>query len=230
MNLNREKRELITDKVSKSDLDKNRQSLINSIKENSNFVQLVSIKKINFKILTLLNPIVAELCNCLSVNAYQASITLTNHLLEKALKTAIIFDEGRVKVNDNSLRLDEVFKEAYDRYDGIDMDKAINKCCRIGLINKEEKLKLMELKRDFRNPYSHAEAKTILNNITSNVAVGYLDKYKEAEMQTLNVSMVPILHGEAQLAVAKKYGFEYFKTAIYIIVLMDCELERRYKQ
>ncbi len=109
------------------------------------------------------------------------------------------------------------------------MGKAINKCCSLGLINKEEKLKLKELKRKFRNPYPHAEARNILNNITSNVVVGYLHQPTEIEKQALDVSYVPILQGSAQLAVAKKYGFEYLKTAIYIIAVIDCELERRYK-
>ena len=229
MKIDRNKESILLPKVSKHDMKRNRLLLVESLNDIKKIKELIGIKKSKLKILTQLNPIISELCDCLSINAYQASITFTNHLLEKALKAAIILDDGRKNVNNNNLRVDEVFKESYDRYDDMLMDQSIKKCCSIGLISKKEKSKLMEIKEIFRNPYSHANTTKILDNVTSKVTVGYLNNSNKIEEQVVNVGYVPFMQGNAQLEIAKKYGYEYFRIAIYIVALLDNELEKRYK-
>lgn len=75
-----------------------------------------------------LDPLRDEICKCLICGLYQASITLTNHLLESSLKKCLAIKYSIDNKNNNS-ELEYVFKEGIAMYDTCKLNKTINKAC-----------------------------------------------------------------------------------------------------
>lgn len=105
---------------------------------------------------TRLNPVRDEICKCIICNLGQAALTLTNHLLELALKTCLIRRD--LKRNKNFLlRLKNIFAPSIKKYGTKDMWQTISYAFKFGLITVEEKVKLENYKNKFRNAWGHAD-------------------------------------------------------------------------
>lgn len=50
-----------------------------------------------------IDPLRYEICICLTLSLYQAAITLTNHLIEKYLKIALVYYETKEKIGGTNL-------------------------------------------------------------------------------------------------------------------------------
>lgn len=110
-----------------------------------------------------LDPIRNEICKCIICGLFQASITLTNFLLERSLKHCL--SVGYIKENKReNINLDRTWIERITTYDKLELGDTINRACTQGLITKEQKNQLKDFKIKFRNPYSQANA-DIVNDI-----------------------------------------------------------------
>jgi hypothetical protein len=102
-----------------------------------------------------LDPVRDEICKCIICGLPQATITLTNHLLEKSLKFCL-----GVKYSSNNkkegTKLENIFQEGIEKFDRNNLEQTINHATSKGLITKEQKKQLIQFKKTFRNPYSHA--------------------------------------------------------------------------
>jgi hypothetical protein len=107
-----------------------------------------------------LDPVRDEICKCIICGLYQAAITVTNHLLEQSIKTCLIFKHSIENKKDGTDVFD-ICKDGIKKYDGINLSNAINCACAVGLITKEQKQLLHQLREDFRNAYSHASLSKI---------------------------------------------------------------------
>jgi len=104
-----------------------------------------------------------EINRCLIIGASMASITLTNYLLERLLKTALMADEN--KFLPIEAPWEENLKKTHLKYIDIDIYKAINLCCSKGLISKAQKNKLHIFRNQYRNGFSHSSSDLILNDV-----------------------------------------------------------------
>ncbi len=99
-----------------------------------------------------------EICLCILYGLNQSAITLTNHFFENFFKTMIQLKLGYDKTN---IDLGSMYKNVIDEYDDKNLETVLNVSCSSGLITKEQKKILKELKTKYRNPYSHATKKEI---------------------------------------------------------------------
>jgi hypothetical protein len=175
------------------------------------------------------DPIRNEICKCIICGFHQASITLTNHILESALKKALII-EYSAKNKTECCNINSVFDEATAIYADKDLEYTINQTCRKGLISKEEKKLLRKYKEQFRNAFSHADPQKIFSNIYIPAAIvttansessnGYT---KKSSINLLAENNVPI-QGIVQSIKAEQQSIYYFLSVDKIIRNMHLKL------
>ena len=101
---------------------------------------------------------------CITFGFNQAAITLTNHMLERLLKTTLMHhhvlkSEIRKEQREppTAEAMIEYQAEGKQRYLANNLEKNINAACTEGLISKKEKQELHELRERFRNAFGHAD-------------------------------------------------------------------------
>jgi len=166
------------------------------------------------------DPLRDEIAKCLICDLCQASITLTNHLLENFLKTMLIYHEtisGRDKASTDDLF--QMFKPNVKTYDGINLSQSLGHAKRKGLIT-EDQWKVLDIFRDnFRNAYSHAEKKKIFKDITigTNIVKFENDQFNTSESVQTPLIDAPFGQGIAQALLSKNIAFDYFISVDNII-------------
>lgn len=179
-----------------------------------------------------LNTLIYENLNCLLLGLNQSSIFTTNHLLERMLKVALMdfHTKGYYIGNpDFEMKLEEAKK----LYDGKVLHDTINLAVEKDIITEDERKELTNLKNEFRNPYSHAEAAKIIKDTPSaftgfmgnfNEAIDAMKKGEQIPMQQITVSSYTFAQ-EHQFELAKIKAFDYFKQVFNIMV----EIDKRYQ-
>jgi hypothetical protein len=164
--------------------------------------------------LTEIDPLRYEICICITLSLYQAAVTLTNHLLEKYLKIALIYNATKEKIT--KINLETIFKPAVDKYSGLELAKTINLCCSKAIINKEQKNQLHIYREKIRNAYSHADMNKTFTGMKIPVQFGKID-YKDPEnifkvehTSEVNLSDFVLFQGIAQVIISKEISFDYF--------------------
>ena len=150
----------------------------------------------------------------------RASITLTNHLLERLLKLALIYNEsgfGPTPLEE----WNEKFGEPTKKYSSISLGNSIELCKKKGLISVSEKDILFNTIRVLmRNGFSHADSTDILANIPDETPmfVGNLkrpnDKLKEVG---LNQKIIPTFQALQMEDFAKENAKPYFHFVFKLI-------------
>jgi hypothetical protein len=165
------------------------------------------------------DPLRDEIAKCLICDLCQASITLTNHLLENFLKTILIYNDA-IPNNENSEQLDLLsFRPSVDKFDDKDLAQTLGQAKSKGLITKDQWKLLDKYRNDFRNAYSHAEKKKIFKNKTVNTNQIKKTKnqlYLSNPAQTLLIDL-PFGQGIAQVLLSKDLAFDYFISVDKII-------------
>ena len=126
-----------------------------------------------------LDSVRAEVCLCLCYGLNQAAITLTNHLLESALKKFLILAYTKEKES-TECDIRNVFDEGTKLYANMNLDTTINKACTNGLINKTEKKALHDFRVKYSNGFSHADP---TKTFSSSPLPARLVKLKDNETQ-----------------------------------------------
>lgn len=105
-----------------------------------------------------------EIQECIIFGLHGAAITLSGILVEFALKYATYIHEVGGHANYNPSKWDEFEKTTFG--------PAINRAVKAGLVNREQKKKLIEFKDTYRNPYNHYNIRKITMNIVAgNVSI-----------------------------------------------------------
>ena len=172
-----------------------------------------------------------EICKCILCGLYQASITLTNHLLESSLKKCLML---KFLIRNN--RSDICAKEA-SVYGGKDLRFAIDKACSEGLISKKQKIHLHEFREKYRNAYSHADSVKILGNMEVPINPLSLKDFNHPEdmlkacfqeaNKTVKVCDLSAVQGIAQIILAEQTAFRYFRDVDGIIRDMLSKLRQK---
>lgn len=210
-------------------------SFIKDLNENisSNYPKIATIFNLEYGYPEL-DPLRDEICKCLICGLYQASITLTNHLLESSLKKCLAIKYS-IDNKDNNSELENVFKDGIAIYDKCKLSETINKACSNGLIAKEQKKQLNKFREEYRNPYSHAESAKIFNNnslkgrsislIDGESSDDLLKRIFEPITTELLIKDVLPIQGIAQAMLAKEISAPYFFEVDKIIRAMLANLK-----
>ena len=109
-----------------------------------------------------LNSLLNEVCLCIFCGLPQASITLTNTLLELAMRISIQYAKGiGIEINNNLLEPLKYEKKNGKKIPQNSLSNNIKIAFAMGLITHEQKDFLNKYRKDFRNNFSHARLETI---------------------------------------------------------------------
>src|SRR5258706_3208394 len=178
---------------------------------NENFEKHSKYFDFEFYALTDLGTIIFEVNKCLILKLDKAAITLTNHLLERALKLALIFNEtgvGPVPVENWT----EIFSGPSKKYNINNLGSSIEQCKKAGLLTQDEKDHLFDTIRVLmRNGFSHADPSEIMKNLPDEtpVFVGRLDKPGDIQKVNLDPKVIPTFQSITMDNFAKDISFRY---------------------
>lgn len=102
---------------------------------------------------TRLNPVRDEICKCIICNLGQAALTLTNHLLELALKNCLIRKYLKDNKDTLSENISDAFQQGIEKYDSQKMNDTINYAYDEGLLTEVQKTTLHTYRKKFRNAW-----------------------------------------------------------------------------
>ncbi|MBP6971206.1 MAG: hypothetical protein KBB44_07330 [Bacteroidaceae bacterium] len=174
-----------------------------------------------------LDPLRDEICKCYICGLYQATITLTNHFLEKSLKYCLGLKYSIENIKDG-MEIQNVFIDGINKYDIYNLGRSIEEAFLQGLITEEQKQELKGFKDEFRNSYSHANKKT-LNDTTVraqqipiyNLENNFEDFCKQCFDMSLDNEIpaenLPFVQGDLQSAIAKEKCYPYFESVDKIV-------------
>lgn len=164
-----------------------------------------------------LDPVRYEICLCVICGFNQAALTLTNHLLESALKKFLILHDSRTNTR-KSCELSSVFADATDKYANKGLNDIIEYAYACGLIDDREKELLHDFRKAYRNPYSHANPKQILPSRPFPIKLVHKDeidvadfkKFFEAPNTEVNPQDFLPIQGILQVIKAESCAKDYF--------------------
>ena len=193
---------------------------------NKNFQNRSKYFEFEFYVFSELGGSVFEINKCLILEFFRASITLTNNLLERLLKLALIYDEagiGPKPIEDwNSL-----YEEPNKKYSSIPLGNSIEKCRKLDLITENEKVFLFDTIRELmRNSFSHADSSKVLNGIPDETTMFQASFSNPTEIKpvTLNQKVIPSIQAIHIENFAKENAANYFDYVFELIKKIDQRL------
>lgn len=190
-----------------------------------NFPKLSKYFEFQFLLFSELGTSIFEINKCLILEFHKASITLTNNLLERLLKLALIKNE--VGIGSKPIeQWNSIFEEPNKKYSSIPLGNSIEKCKKFGLISEEEKTFLFDIIRDLmRNGFSHADSSKILAGLPDETKMfqGSFSNPAKMNKVNLNQKIIPLFQAIQMDNFAKKNALSYFD---YVFKLID-KIEQR---
>lgn len=191
---------------------------------------LCEIMETNLLVLGILNPIIAEICSCFYLQKNMAAVTLTNHLLESAIKFALVFKEGNGKTIDDQAMMDSLFEKECKMYMYEDMGKNIGTLYTKRMITKDQKKRLIQFKNLYRNAYSHASNNAFVEHASTPIVIGNLSNPDYIENKQARVACNPLLLVDARINFVERTGFGYFQEVVNLIVILDRQIHQLYEK
>lgn len=191
---------------------------------------LCDLMETKLTLLKSLYPILAEICSCFYLQKNMAAVTLTNHLLESAIKFALVFKEGNGKTFDDLAKMDTLFEEECKMYMGETLNNNINNLHEKGMIDDAQKDRLIHLKNLYRNPYSHASNNALVNTASTQIVCGDLSDPSYIEERQAKVAYNPLLMVNARIDFINRTGFSYFQEVVNLMVILDRQIHQLYEK
>jgi len=190
-----------------------------------NFEKYSRFFEYKFKIFFELQNSIFEVAKCLILELDKATITLTNYILERLLKLALVHKEvgiGPIPVEQWNI----VFEGPSLKYGSLNLGNSIEHCLKLNLISQTERDFLFNTVRELmRNGFSHADSEKILKDIPE-IAVGFYANFNnptEIKKVDLNQKTISPLQAVQIDNFAKENSFYYFE---YVFGLIE-KLENR---
>ncbi|PZX56051.1 hypothetical protein LV84_02418 [Algoriphagus ratkowskyi] len=197
----------------------------------ANFNDRAKYYEINLEVFCELRTLLFEINNCLLLNFDRAAITLTNHLLERLLKLALINSEigiGSIETN----KWNEVFQEPHKKYGTISLANSIELCKKFELITGEEKNYLFDRIRILmRNGFSHADSSNILAHLPDDLKMiqGNFSNPNEKKEISVNQKIIPFLQALQMESFATQTSKPYFDYVYDLIFRIENRLIEKSK-
>lgn len=224
-----ENKEIINKKMDELN-DLNRELLVKEFKDglDKNFDNLKEY--MSFYPVTIFSELKSNIfqnIQCLIVNAYSASITLTNHMLERLLKLALVTNDiglNPVKIAD----WDETYKETH-RYSKMLLNETIKLSRQRNLINDEQEVYLTDMRKQFRNGFSHYDPTKILIDHKETAEIHFPHKNPEKAYDIeVNMKQIPVLQDYYVRKFASENALQYFDYVFHLIRSIEKELKYKH--
>lgn len=193
---------------------------------NKNFPNLSKYFDCKLIVFNELDTIIFEINKCLILEFYRAAITLTNHLLERLLKLALIYNEAGIGPKPVE-QWNSAFEGPHKKYSSLILGNSIEKCKEQNLISENERNYLFNTIRELmRNGFSHADSSRILANLSEDSIAfqGNLKNPTEIKEVSLNQKVIPFLEGENMAIFARENALCYFEFVIALILQIEKRL------
>lgn len=201
-------------------------------KIDKNFLELSKYYDFNTEVFCEFDTLIYEINNCLLLELNRAAITLTNHLLERLLKLALINNEtgiGPIELE----KWNEVFQEPNEKHGTSDLANTIEKCKKNELITSKEKSYLFDTIRVLmRNGFSHADSSKILEDLPddSKMYQGSISNANGALKEiNLNQKVIPTFQAIHMGNFAKNNAKIYFDFVFHLIFRIEKRLIEKLK-
>jgi hypothetical protein len=193
---------------------------------NKNFPEFSKYFDFNLKVFCELKTLIFEINYCLILEFYRASITLTNNLLERLLKLALIYNETGVRPKPVD-QWNSIFDAPAKKYNSMTLANTIEQCKKFDLINDSEKDILFDTIRNLmRNGFSHADYSMILSDLPDNSTVFHANLNNPTEITpvSINQKVIPFLEELHIASFAKDTAKNYFFFVFTLVLLIDKRL------
>lgn len=170
---------------------------------------------------------VYQIVKCLMLEMYTAAFTLTNHVLERLLKIALINKAVGIRGIPTE-QWEAVFSKPNADYGSITLAESIKLCSKENLIDNEEyKFLYDEVRNSFRNGYSHADIGKILKDVEPEMTL-FEFKFSnpsEGKPVIVNRKMLPMIQGIDMQTFAQEHAEPYFVFVFNLIEKITVRLE-----
>lgn len=196
-------------------------------KLNNNFQNQSKFFEFELDVFDEFNSLIFEINKCLILELNRAAITLTNHMLERLLKLALIYCEAGIgpKPIEN---WNDIFTEPNRKYNSITLANSVEKCKKHNLITEKEKKVLFNTIRELmRNGFSHADSTKILENLPNESEMYHANLINPTNIQKvgLNQKIIPFMQALQLEEFAKEHAKDYFE----FVFNLTFKIEKRLK-
>jgi hypothetical protein len=193
---------------------------------NKNFPQLSKYFDFRIKVFTELNTMIFEINKCLILELNRATITLTNNLLERLLKSALIYQEvGTEPIPPD--KWTEKFTEPNKKFGRLNLGASIEKCKKNKLITEKEKNILFDhIRILMRNGFSHADSTEIMKGFPDD-SIGFqasLNNPTDIKEVRMDRKIIPIFQELEMENFAKENAEPYFDFIFNLIFKIENRL------
>jgi hypothetical protein len=196
---------------------------------NNNYSKVFKYLEPRFEVFCEFDHVIYEINNCLIMQLNKASITLTNYLLERLLKLALIYNEAGIGPVQDLNDLDAKFKEPNRKYGSILLNESIKRCKESDLITDGEEIILDKKIRDLlRNGFAHADSKKILKDLPDESKMyqgSFSNPNSELKEITLNTKINPTFQAIHMDDYATANALPYYDFVFNLIGLIEKRLK-----
>lgn len=178
------------------------------------------------------NTLIYEINKCLILELDRATITLTNHMLERLLKLTLIYNEvgiGPIEID----KWSETFEAPNTNFGNIDLGNSIERCKKIGLITDAEKKYLFDTIRVLlRNGFSHADSSDILASLPDETRMfqgNFTNPNAELKEVFINQKTMPTFQAIQMEEFAKNSSHPYFDFVFNLIFKIEKRLKDKFE-
>ena len=193
---------------------------------NTNFPRFSKYFDYQYRVFFELNTSIFEVTKCQILELHQASITLTNNILERLLKLALINNEVGIRPIPTE-KWNLIFKEADRKYSSLSLGNSIEACKKNGLLTKEDSDFLFGTIRELmRNGFAHADPGKILSELPDEAIMFQvsLTNPKDLKEVHLNQKTIPILQSIQIGNFAKANSSIYLDYVFSLLIRLESHL------
>jgi hypothetical protein len=173
-----------------------------------------------------LKSTIGEIIKCLIIEAHTASITLTNHFLERILKLALIQNESGTQPCE--IKNWNITYSKSDKYSKWKMEATIKKCKELGIISKDQFNELTKFQEIIRNGFSHYDPKKILKDSEDTIDFVYKSDSENEKIEKLNYKEIPTLQNFFIRQFARENSEEYFDFVFNLMISIEKHFKTEY--
>jgi hypothetical protein len=186
----------------------------------------------NLEVFCEFNTVIFEINNCLLLEFDRAAITLTNHLLERLLKLALINNEVGISSIEIE-NLTKAFEKPNKEFGTINLGNSIERCRKAELITIDEKNFLFDIVRILmRNGFSHADSSNILKDLPNESIMhegSFSEPNKALREVNINQKIIPTFQAIQMENFAKENAKTYFEFVYHLIFRIEKRLKIKMK-
>jgi hypothetical protein len=198
----------------------------------SNFSKVEKYIDYDIKVFYELESTLIQQYKCLITESYIASITLTNHILERLLKLALIKNYIGLKPAKDIQTFATMFKEPHRLYSDKHLAHTLDHCRKEGLITQVQKDFLFDYIREtIRNGFSHSDTDKVFKAAPDESLIYHqnLTEPINPKPMMINMKLIPDIQSIHLFDFAKDAAPKYFDYVFELMKSIEQELLNRNK-